>query len=58
MTKCPTCWKENPAEINTCTPWLYKVYWIDPSFYWDDKTCKIEWHYKNGILIIDKIDYE
>ena len=23
MTKCPTCWENNPAEIHTCTPWLY-----------------------------------
>jgi len=23
MTKCKRCWKENPAEIHTCTTWFY-----------------------------------
>lgn len=23
MTQCQRCWKTNPAEIHTCTPWYY-----------------------------------
>ena len=47
MTKCKRCWKQNPAEIHTCTPWfhftknekideIYKM--IEPTFIW------ISWH--------------
>ena len=44
MKKCKKCWKENPAEVHTCTPmWEYKVYkkwdklpWIIPMIAWEE----------------------